>query len=416
LGLLPESLPSRQPWLLVLAAAATAQVAVAASWAHQVGTSFAVDFQAHFGAAKLLLAGHRGSMYSAASQVAAVSASGGSHLGGLNHAGWGPVALLTVLPFTMLSVPLAAALWTVLQAGALALSAALVIARRRHPLRSADVVVLVAVVLSAPGLAALVVLGQWEGLAAVLVALFWLDTWGEHRWRATVWVLLLTGALPHLAVGLLVFQVGYWGLRQLARLAAGVAVLAGSSVALLGIDGMRGWIGQVLDLGHEVRPQDTDGLYGLVSGIFGNNVVGIAVTGFAVAVGVVVCWQLGRRLRLLTSPLSAAAALGVSALSLLFSPHVFHYGLVMLVPAAALAVINDPGRRTPVVLLLWTSLSALSLAGLHSGSVWWNPVVPAVLLALAAFAMGPPWREMSAPGSQFAAGASARSWTRQSDA
>lgn len=382
------SAAGRGPWALLLGAAAIGQITVLAWWAQSVGAAYSEDFDAHYAAAKLLTSGHRDTMYSLAAQLNTLNASGAPHVGTLNHAGWGPIGLLTVLPFTTLSVPTAVALWTLLQVVALAGAAAIAVGGAGG-LRPADRLMPLGVILSAPGLAALVVLGQWEGIAAVLLALFWLDTRGGHRWRAAAWVLLLAGAVPQLALGLLVFQVANWGWGQLGRLAAGGALLLGGSFALLGLDGMRGWLGQVADLGHEVRPQDTDGLYGLVSGVLGTNPLTAALTALAVAVGALVCWQLGRRTPA-ASP-AAATALGVSGLSLLLSPHLFHYGLGMLVPVAVLALIAET-RRIPPLLLLWTMLSVLTLAGLQNTPPWWNPGVPAVLLVLVVAAVRPAWR------------------------
>ena len=371
-----------------------AQVAVLAVWARRVGTAYSEDFDVHYAAAKLLLSGHRDALYSVHAQLGALDASGGQPLHTLNPAGWGPVGLATVLPFAYLSLPVAVALWTVLQVVALC-GAAVVAVRGGGDLDPTGRLLLLGALLAAPGLTALVVLGQWEGVAAVLLLLTWADTARGRAWRSAAWALLLAGALPQLAVGLLLFQVAWGGRAQLARLAAGTAVLGCASLALLGSGGLAGWLDQVAELGRGVHPAATDGLLGLAADLLGTRPYGLALAALAMAAAAAACWWLGRRAR--SAGVPASTALAVSALSLLLSPHLFHYGLAMLAPLAALALLGRcDARHHRLLLAVWAALGVLTVAALRSGTVWWQPLVPLTLVALAAAAVAPSWSRLRA--------------------
>ena len=371
------------PWYVVLAGTAVAEVAALGVWVQRIGPSYSEDFEAHYAAAKLLATGHRDTMYSLASQLATLNASGGHGIDTVNHAGWGPVGVASVLPFVHLPLAAAVALWTVLQA--VALAGAMVLAVRGVHLDAADRLLLIGVLLAAPGLTALLVLGQWEGLAAVLLVLVWLESARGRPRRSAMYLVALAGALPQLIAGVVVFQVARWGRAQLWRLLAGAAVLAWGSLALLGRDSMAGWLGQAADLGREVRPQDTDGLYGLTSSVLGAGAGRLALTAAASLAAVLCCWRLGRRTR--GAAVTADTALGVTGLSLLLSPHLFHYGLTVLAPLVGCALLvrgESLTRRT--VTVLWSALGALSVASPLLGSVGWQPAVPLVLVALASVA------------------------------
>jgi Glycosyltransferase family 87 len=387
-------LPRRAAWGVALVAAAVLQIVVLAVWAWRFGPAYGEDFDAHWAAARLLLDGHRGAMYSMPSEVAAVHAAGGFGVAGLNHPGWGPVALATALPFVLLPVRVAVALWAEVQL--VALGAAVLLAVRtlspRAPAAGMWSTRALVAALGTPGLAALVVLGQWEGIAALLLVLCWRDTRLGERRRAALWLLLLAGAVPHLAIGMVVYQLARWGRAQARTLAGGGALLGLGALALLGPAGVAGWVGQVAALGHEVPSQDTDGLVAVTSALFGRS-AGLAASAavLAIAAALAACWVLGRR------DLSTRTALAVSCLSLLVSPHLFHYSVCMLAPLVVASLVGERSEsRRQVLAVLWTCLGVLSVAGLNSGHVWWQPLVPLALLGVAVAAVMPqlvtaPW-------------------------
>jgi hypothetical protein len=277
-------------------------------------------------------------------------------------------------------------LWTLAQGAALATAVLLAIGGGGLLRRRAWVVVLGA--LATPGLAALIALGQWEGFAALLLVLAWRDMGRERRGRSAVWLLLLAGALPPVAIGLLAYQVARWGWPQVWRLAAGGLALSAGSLLLLGPSGVAGWIGQVLDLGRSVRPGDTDGIFGIVGALGSGALVMIAGTvGAAAAIGL--CWVLGRRAARFAGDAAHTpqllTAVTVSTLSLVASPHLFDYTLCALAPlvVAALARARDE-THLRVVALFWAGLGLASVLGLHQGHVAWRIAIPVGLVTLAA--------------------------------
>lgn len=370
----------RDPWVAVLGAAAVLQVVVTVAWAVRSGASFGEDFDVHYAATRLLLTGHRDAMYSPPAQLAVVHAQGDPALGGLNHAGWGPAGLVSVMPFTALPVPAAVAAWTVAQLAAL--SAAVLLALRVARPAAADARRLaLAAALAAPGLSGLVVLGQWEGFASLLLVLSWLDARGERRRRSAGWLLLLAGALPQLVAAVFLVQLGRWGWGHLRTLAAGGAALAAASLALLGTSGIAAWLGQVGDLWRESRPQDADGLNALAGAALGGGTAEAALAGLLTAVAGATAWAVARLTR--RGTVTATTAAGAVILSLLLSTHLFHYALPALMPFAvgALVAEGEPRRRR-VMLLAYALLGVLSVAGLHAAHPWWQPAVPLTLVAL----------------------------------
>lgn len=377
--------PRRTRWLLLVAAVGAAQVAALLHWLAGFGAQVGEDFDVHWAAARLLATGHRGAMYSLPDQLAAVHAAGGVGVTWLNHAGWGPVGLASVLPFSFMPLPVAVALWTVAQGVALALAVVLAVGDGALLRRHRRAVVLAA--LATPGLAALVALGQWEGFAALLLVLAWRDMGAGRRGRSALWLLLLAGALPPVAIGLLGYQAARWGWPQVRRLAAGGLALGAGSLLLLGPGGVAGWIGQVLDLGRSVRPGDTDGVFG-VAGVLGSGPLVTVAGGLAAAAAITACWVLGRRAALFAGdsagPRAVLTALAVSTLSLVASPHLFDYTACALAPLVVAALVRGRDRAQVRALgLLWAGLGLCSVLGLHQGHVAWRVAVPVGLVALA---------------------------------
>jgi Glycosyltransferase family 87 len=373
---------------VVLAAVAAVQLVALLHWTTNFGSQVGEDFDVHWAATRLLATGHRGDMFSLAAQLRAVHAGGVTGVTWLNHAVWPPVALLTVLPLTVLPLPLAIGAWTVLQAAALV--AAIVLAAGDRAALWSKRSLAAAAALATPGLAALLALGQWEGFAALLVVLTWRDMEAGRRRRGALWMLLLAGAKPQIALGLLVFQVALWGWRQLRTLALGGAALAAASVLLLGVDGFRAWTGQLLDVAGQGRAADADGLNGLVAAVAGGGPIATALTVAASAAALTACWVLARRARAAAVPaLLPATALAATALSLLTSPHLFDYGVVALAPLLVAALLRGAAgsaQRT-VLALLWGGLGLLTVSGLHVDHAWWRPAVPLALMAMAATAL-----------------------------
>jgi hypothetical protein len=207
--------------------------------------------------------------------------------------------------------------------------------------------------------------------------------------RSAVWLLLLVGALPQLAVGMVVFQAARRGWPQVGTLAAGGAVLALGSLLLLGPAGLSGWLGQVDALGREVATSDTDGLPGLIAHLTPRGDLRLLLTALAVVAAPAGCAYLARRPGLPRAT-TARTALAVAGLSLLVSPHLFQYGLVVLTPLVVAVLLDERRqRRRAGLALLWAALAMLDVAALHVDHAWWLAAFPLGLLALAALAVTP---------------------------
>ena len=331
----------------------------------QAGTS---DFSAFYVGGTLVRTGHVASLYDEASQAAvhATLVPGGAP-GNLAFV-YPPPAALLVAPLSAL--PFAAAYRVDQALELLLLAGAVAVAVRAAPwpaaVRRARVpLVTGAVAFAGTGTLALGLLGQWDGIGALGVAGAY-ALWRSDRRGAGGLVLALSAgfAKPHLALGLVALLLGWRDRRVLLGAAAGVAILALTSLALVGPSGLASLVHATAADGARWPMASMLGFSGLLSSWLGD---GALTTALTVVLGVgaaAVCLVLGARLRR-GAPLEPCLA-AATGLSLLAAPHMLSHDLVLLAPAfvmvAAWAARSDaapawPGRTGRLVLGGWVALN-----------------------------------------------------------
>ncbi len=393
-----------RPRLPVAVAAAVALVLLggyAQLWGGVSQTDISTsDFTATYVGATLLREGRGGSVYDERAQAslhaAVIAPLRRGNLAFVNP----PLAALLAVPVTLLPLDAAYRAWQALQLAMLA--AAVTVAARfaAWPRRLAgngarSVTILVA--LAGTGTLSLGLLGQWDGLSALGLAVAY-ALWRRDRAGAGGAVLALTSAVakPHLAIGLAAFVVGWQDRRVLAGATAGVLGVVALSLVAVGPSGLVGFAGGLAADAQRWPLASMLGFTGLTGSWLGEGVSAQVLAGCGSVAAVAACVALGRRLaadRGVLEPCLAAATL----LSLLASPHLLSHDLVLLAPMLvamlAWAAHRDggiawPGRASGAVLAGWIVLSLA--AALDLGSHQPAPpgrLVPWGLLALAALLM-----------------------------
>lgn len=272
-----------------------------------------------------------------------------------------------MVPLTVLRLADAFRVWTALQF--LLVVASVVIAVRaapvRLPLGALGLAAIAAIAMAGFGTEQLLSYGNWSGLNALGVAMAY-RSWNRGSYAAGGAWLAGTAAIakPHLAIGLLVFVIG-WGNRRaiLGAVAAGGTALI-AFAALMGVEGLRSFLSTVSQDTTVWSPRGGTSIFALPSVWFNDGpmtqVVGIA----GVCAALAVCFALGRRVRRERSLLGAGLA-ATAVLSLLAAPHGYLYDTVMLAPAVA-----------------W-SLAELDLFGVHRRAIWATPWAVVALWAAA---------------------------------
>ena len=198
-------------------------------------------------------------------------------------------------------------------------------------------------VFAVPGILSLA-LGQWAAILTLALVL-------------ALWALRPRPILAGLALSVLLIKPQYLWLvpvalvvtrkwRVLLGLAIGAAVIAFSSLALVGPGEVHAWISVSLTAGGE-QMAATFGLPGLAAGAFGTD-AGYITMGAAAALAVGAAWRWRRELR--ARPELAVATF--VCLSLVLSPHVLVQDCLLLAPAVALAARTRPRLAVAVALLL----------------------------------------------------------------
>ena len=382
--------------LVIAAAAVAALIVYVVLWlqvtpARERGT----DFSASYVAALLVREGHGGQLYDQAVEAARHAA--------ILLPGYRvnlpfitpPTTALLALPLSFLDPGSAFRLFSLIQL--LILVAAVVVAGRAAPWPGAgrrEWIVAAAAAVAGSASLPLLLLGQWDGLCALGLALGYAAWRRDRPFAAGVWLALGFGiAKPHLAVGLLAFAIGRRDRRALLGIAAGAVALIAISMAAVGPAATLGFLGaSSFALGNTPAPS-TLGLLGLAASWLG---AGPAASAIAIAggvLGVTACAALGWRSRGHSARLEASLA-AATALSLLVAPHLLAHDLVVLAPAfvwvAGRAARLDlprpwPGRAGIRVVAGWLLLALL--IALDTGAGGPAPpgrVVPWGLMAAAA--------------------------------
>jgi hypothetical protein len=282
-----------------------------------------------------------------------------------------PTTALLALPFTALDPGTAFRMWSVIEL--LLLGLAVWVAIRAgpwpegtgRPTRLATLLMAVA----AGGTYAFLLLGQIDGIAALGLAVAY-AAWRRHRSAsAGFWLALAFAATkPHLAIGLGVWLIARRDWRALGGAAAGGAVAAAVSLALVGPAGLAGFVSALGFAAGNTPGASTLGFPGLVASWLGGGTDAVVVAIMGSLVALVGCGILGSRTRRNPGTLEFSLA-GATALSLLASPHLLPHDLVILAPAFAWCMARAagvdarpwPGLLSIRLIAAWAALGVLTL-------------------------------------------------------
>ena len=382
--------------LLAGAACAAIVVAYLGLWlgigAFQIGRS---DFTSTYVGATLLREGHGAAMYDEALQAplhaSLIAPDREGNLPFVNP----PLAAALALPVSLLSLQGAYRLWSILQFALLVIS--VVVAIRGSPgWRELPGLTLAAIGLAALaclGTWATLLLGQWDGVSALGLAIAY---WSLRRRRpATAGAVLAVSSLiakPHLALGLAAFVLGWRDRRLIGGAVAGLVAAVALSLLVAGPGGVGGFVGAAIHSTTRWQLANMVSLVGIGGAIAGNGTAAHLVAGVAELAAVAVAAVLGSMVRGRPARLEAALA-GAAVLSLLASPHAYWDDLALLVPAAAWSLTALAARRaefgslTSTVIAVWVAISLAGYLDIATGAaVPLGLLTPWTLIAAAVLA------------------------------
>ena len=390
-GLLTPARVRVAAWVVVglCVVAAVLNVALGDLPGTAIGTTFLPDWFAHWTGGRMLLDGHASDLYDPAVQQALQD----SVTGGLPVLAWfvsPPVAGLVYVPFAALPYVASGVVWAAVTIALLVASAALL--RPLLPTYTDQQwrLALLCVAASQPVLE--LVGGGQDSALLLLVWVAGLRLLHAHRDLAAGAVLALGLVKPQLFVLVpLVLLVQ----RRWSALGAWVATtlaLVGASLAVGGIDGNRAWVEALTsDRYHEVvqigQSWMMHGVPSALVSLVPSSYAGVAQwVGLALGAVLVVAMLLVVR-RTPQATVSATWSL-VALTTVLLTPHILSYDLVLLIPAV-LHLARGGGTRTTrlsllaLFLLTWTAWPRHELAALSPWLGWvgvsWA-VVPLLVL------------------------------------
>jgi hypothetical protein len=400
--------------VLPAAIAAAVLLAYVVLWlgagAAQIGRS---DFTSTYVGATLLREGQGGSMYDETLQAplhaALIAPDREGNLPFVNA----PLAAAVALPVSLLSLQAAYRLWSLLQL-ALLVGAVVVAIRAAPGRRSLPPLTLVAVGLGALaclGTLATLLLGQWDGLSALGLAVAYACLRGRRP--ATAGAVLAVTALiakPHLALGLAAFVIGMRDRRLLLGAAGGVVASLLLSLLVASPAGIAGFVGAAIHSTTRWQLANMVSLVGISGAIAGNGTASHLLAAVGSVVAVAIAAALGSAARSRPARLEAALA-GAAVLSLLASPHAYWDDLALLVPALAwsfTALAARPGgagRLGAGVVAAWIAISVAAFVDIASDAARpWGVLTPWVLIGAAALAIATCYREGATPPSAIVDG------------
>ena len=330
-----------------------------------------------------------------------------------------PLAAAVALPVSLLSLQAAYRLWSLLQLALLV--AAVVVAIRAAPgRRSLPPLTLIAVGLGALaclGTLATLLLGQWDGLSALGLAVAYACLRGRRP--ATAGAVLAVTALvakPHLALGLAAFVIGMRDRRLLLGAAGGVVASLLLSLLVASPAGIAGFVGAAIHSTTRWQLANMVSLVGISGAIAGNGTASHVLAAVGSVVAVAIAAALGSAARSRPARLEAALA-GAAVLSLLASPHAYWDDLALLVPALAwsfTALAARPGgarRLGAGVVAAWIAISVAAFVDIASDAARpWGVLTPWVLIGAAALAIATCYRQGDTPPSAIVGTGTLRSW------
>jgi branched-subunit amino acid transport protein len=349
---------SLRPARLILAIAAALLVAYAVIWTQvssfDVGRS---DFTAFYVGGTLLREGHTGDLYSQAVQQplhsALIAPDRELNLPFVNT----PVAAALVLPATFLPLDAAYRLWSILELAVLILAVVLALRTVEWPEGTPRIwqVATGAAALAGMGTWTMFVQAQWTPLLALGLVLAYRSWKGGHRATGAAVLVVSAGiAKPHLALGLLAFLIGWRERRVILGAVAGVAVLAVSSLALVGPAGVAGFVSILVSSTTRWELATMVSFIGVVGSLFGNGTAAHLIGLVASLLACAAAFWLGLAVRRDPHRLDIALA-GAAVLSLVASPHAYPDDLVMLAPALVIGVAAAARRAGAQASLTFTS-------------------------------------------------------------
>lgn len=352
------------------------------------------DFAGTYTAATLWRGGQSSSMYDVAAEQQVMLASGAP----ANHLFIPfenpPLAAVVAAPLSVLDAGTAYRLWSLLQLALLI--AAVVVAARAAPWPKPRVswpnLAICGVAIAGFGTGLLFVEGQWDGVAALGIAIAYAG-WRRGAAARPGFAIGFSAALakPHLVIGVLAFMVGRRDWRGLAGAAAGALVVGIAGVISAGPGALSAFVRALLQPANSPTSQ-MQGASGIFGSLLGVGLVPYALSLSLGAVAVLAAGWLGTLTRHRTSVLEPAV-LGAVALSLFASPHLLGHDLTLLAPVlvATLAwsmcrevtsATGWPGAVSLALLGGWAAINVASLFDLGHNSVGWpGRLTPWVLLA-----------------------------------
>jgi len=273
-----------------------------------------------------------------------------------------------VVPLTALGLPNAFTLWSATQL--LLVAIAVFLAVRAAPQRRVHgfwgLAAIAGIALAAPGVSNLLSVGQSAGFNALGTAMAY-RCWRRGAYMAGGAWLAGTAAIakPHLALGVLVFVVGWSNRRAILGVIGGGAAAFLAFVALVGLHGLVAFFLGASRAGTIWSARGGDSFFSLPSMWFDDTTMS-AVVGFAGGcLALVLCYVLGRRVRRNPSLLGLSLA-AATVLSLLATQHAFLYDTVMIAPAVAWSLVE---------LDLFGSRSLREAAEPLAIAIFWGPAI-----------------------------------------
>lgn len=332
------------------------------------------DFAEQYVGGTVLREGHAADLYNAASQAAVRRRVLPADSGSLEFIHSPPVAA-AVAPLTLLNARDAFRVWSAAQL--LMVVAAVAIAARATPGvagRDARVrlLAIAATACAGFGTAVLLALGQIDGTQTLGIALGY-SQWrrGHHGWAGFWLAVTAATGKPQLALGLAAFLIGWRDRRALWGAASGLAAALAACLVIAGPSGSAGFVGACVSQFGAWHLATMPALVGVAGSWLGDTAAAHALGLAGSAVAVALAFGLGRSVHRDTSRLEPAYV-AAAVLSQLAAPHTYAYDLVLLAPAATIAMATAMCRDATVPRTRWSRLATV-------GALW-------LAINLAAFA------------------------------
>jgi hypothetical protein len=358
---------------------------------HQIGQS---DFTSTYMGATLFREGLGASVYDQALQTHSYARLIPDQ-GGFLPFDDAPLAAVVAAPVTLLGLDAAFRIWSLLQFALIAAAAVVAVraasseaALGRHQRVSVGLIALACM-----GTASTLFQGQWDGVAALGLAVFYACLRSRRMGTAGV-VLAATSLLakPQLALGLAAFALGWRDRRLiLGALAGGVATVAVSLLAV-GAGGVGGFLSGLSSQVNAGPLAAMISLMGIAVTVFGRTPTAHVVAAVGSLATMAVAALLGSTVRSRPQRLEAALA-GATVLSLLASPHAYGDDLALLVPVAAWSLTALAARGGGVrslrssVIVIWVAISAAAYLVMIRALPALGNLTPWMLIAAAALAI-----------------------------